>query len=153
MEFTLTVIVAIYLCGLLAMVIELFVPGAIIGTTGFLAVLGSIIYALATGHTRAGVIMILCTLAFIPIFFAMWKGVVGRWFILEGDQRGFRPSRTIDESLVGQEGVAMSPLRPSGIARINDRRYDVVTDGQMVEVGSRVKVVEVTGNRVVVKRL
>jgi len=150
-EFTL--IVGIYLCGLLAMIIELFIPGAVIGTIGFLAVLGSIIYAFATGHTVAGVVLVVCTMAFVPVFFVLWKSVVGKYFALKGDQRDFRPSRTVNETLVGSEGVSLSPLRPSGIARINDRRYDVVTQGQMVERGVRVKVIEVSGNRIVVKRI
>jgi membrane-bound serine protease (ClpP class) len=54
---------------------------------------------------------------------------------------------------VGAEGEAVSPLRPSGIAHLNGKRYDVVTQGEMIDRGSRVKVIEVSGNRIVVKRI
>lgn len=53
--------------------------------------------------------------------------------------------------LVGRAGVALSPLRPAGFARIDGRKIDVVTRGEMIEQGQPVRVVEVQGNRVVVK--
>jgi len=149
----LTIIVALFICGLVAMCVELFLPGAVIGMLGFLAVLSSIIYAFVTEHTTTGVVLIICSVAFLPLFFLLWKGVLGKYWALKEDERDFRPSTTIGEDLVGAEGLAMSPLRPSGIARLNERRYDVVTRGEMIEKGARIKVIEVSGNRVVVTRL
>lgn len=55
-----------------------------------------------------------------------------------------------DLELVGAEGPAETPLRPAGMARLRDRRVDVVTRGEHVERGARVRVVEVRGSRVVV---
>ncbi|MGH7162791.1 MAG: NfeD family protein [Planctomycetota bacterium] len=55
------------------------------------------------------------------------------------------------KELVGVEGEALSPLRPAGTARFGDRILEVVTDGTMVPRAARVKVVEVSGNRVVVR--
>lgn len=149
MEFT--IIIGVFLCGLLAMVVELFIPGAIIGLIGFCAVLGSIIYAFAIGYNVTGVVLVLCSLAFVPAFFALWKSVVGKYFALTTDQRDYRPSSTVDEDLLGVEGVALTTLRPSGIARLNERRYDVVTEGEMIQKGTPVKVVDVSGNRIVVR--
>ncbi len=153
MDWEFTIIIALYLCGLLAMVVELFIPGMIIGFTGFLAVLGSIIYALATGRSWTAVVLIGCALAFVPVFFALWKNVVGKYFAIGEDEREYSPSSTVSESLEGVEGVAITPLRPSGIARLNEQRYDVVTRGEMLEKGTRVEVIEVSGNRVVVKEV
>lgn len=56
-------------------------------------------------------------------------------------------------SLVGAQGVAQSDLRPAGIVRVEGRRVDCVTEGAMIDAGARVKVVEVEGNRVVVRRV
>ena len=55
--------------------------------------------------------------------------------------------------LVGKEGVAQSFLRPAGVALIDGRRVDVVTEGGMVHASARVRVVAVEGNRVVVRRV
>jgi membrane-bound serine protease (ClpP class) len=149
----LTLIIGIYVCGLVAMVVEMFIPGAVIGTIGFLAVLGSVIYALATGHQVTALVLIGCTLALLPVFFMLWKNVVGRLFAMKGEERDFSPSTTVNEELVGVEGVAVTHLRPTGIARLDERRYDVVSRGELIEKGTPIKVVEVSGNRVVVTSL
>jgi len=149
----LAVIIVIFVCGLLAMFIELFIPGAVMGLLGFLAVVGSIVYAVVGGYTRTAVVLIVCALAFVPLFFMMWKGVIGKFFAIEGGEEGFRASSTITEDLVGAEGEAVTPLHPSGIAHLNGKRYDVVTRGEMLDRGARVKVIEVSGNRVVVKQV
>ncbi|MCC6406198.1 MAG: hypothetical protein IT453_03455 [Planctomycetes bacterium] len=57
-----------------------------------------------------------------------------------------------DDGLIGKEGVAESMLRPAGVARLENRRVDVVTRGEMIQPGERVRVLEVEGNRVVVAR-
>lgn len=58
-----------------------------------------------------------------------------------------------DLELVGAEGPAETPLRPAGMARLRGRRVDVVTRGEHVERGARVRVLEVRGSRVVVAEL
>jgi len=55
--------------------------------------------------------------------------------------------------LLERDGVSLTNLRPCGTALIDDRRVDVVTEGQMVEKGTPVKVVAVEGLRVVVRPL
>ncbi len=52
----------------------------------------------------------------------------------------------------GAEGVAYTSLRPSGTALINETRVDVVTDGEFLEKGTPLHVVNVEGNRVVVAK-
>ncbi|MCH5377906.1 MAG: hypothetical protein JJ992_28450, partial [Planctomycetes bacterium] len=52
---------------------------------------------------------------------------------------------------VGEEGQAISPLRPSGKMQIGDAMVDVVTEGEFVEAGSRVQVIAKQGTRVVVR--
>jgi membrane-bound ClpP family serine protease len=56
-------------------------------------------------------------------------------------------------ALLGAIGVAATPLRPAGVARFSDEFVDVVTEGGYVPTGNRVQVIEVEGNRVVVKEV
>jgi membrane-bound serine protease (ClpP class) len=58
-----------------------------------------------------------------------------------------------DQTLLGAEGPVEAPLRPAGIARLVGRRVDVVTRGEAVAVGERVRVIELQGNRVVVTQV
>ena len=54
------------------------------------------------------------------------------------------------DDLVGQDGVALTDLRPAGTARIGAERVDVVTEGKYVAVGSAVRVIRSEGYRHVV---
>ena len=53
--------------------------------------------------------------------------------------------------LVGQHGVALTDLRPSGTARVAGERIDVVTEGEFVDIGSDVEVIRSDGYRLVVR--
>jgi len=53
--------------------------------------------------------------------------------------------------LIGRTGIAMSDLRPAGVARFGSDRVDVVSDGDYVSAGSRLDVLRVEGNRVIVR--
>ena len=53
--------------------------------------------------------------------------------------------------LMDQFGTALTTLRPTGMAQIAGHRVDVVTEGQMVEKGTPVRVIAVEGLRVVVR--
>ena len=53
--------------------------------------------------------------------------------------------------LVGTKGVTSTPLMPAGKARFGDAVIDVIADGDMIDPGKTVEVIEVRGNRVVVR--
>ena len=52
---------------------------------------------------------------------------------------------------VGDWGIAESTLRPAGKATFAEKFVDVVTDGSFIDQGQQVRVIEVSGNRVVVR--
>jgi len=145
-------IVVAYVAGVVLMLVEMILPGIVLGVVGFLVVGGSIVYAFATDHPIAGTVMTVVTIMLIPVFFLVWKNVLGRFFALKADEAGFAPSSRIPADLLGKEGTATSALRPSGIADIDERRHDVVTRGEMLAKGTRVKVIDISGNRIVVKK-
>ena len=53
--------------------------------------------------------------------------------------------------LIGQVGIALTDLRPSGVAEVNGERIDVVTEGAFVNAGSRITVERAEGYRHVVR--
>jgi membrane-bound serine protease (ClpP class) len=56
-------------------------------------------------------------------------------------------------NLIGTTGTVMTALRPSGtIVLENGERVDAVSDGNFIEDGQQVIIIEVHGNRVVVER-
>lgn len=63
-----------------------------------------------------------------------------------------RPDRLPRGALVGHEGVALTDLRPAGVARIDGHRIDVVTEGEWLSAGDPVVVLTDEGYRRVVQR-
>jgi membrane-bound ClpP family serine protease len=55
--------------------------------------------------------------------------------------------------LLGAIGVAATPLRPAGKAQFGDDFLDVLAEGSYVVPGTRVQVIEIEGNRIVVKEV
>jgi membrane-bound serine protease (ClpP class) len=65
---------------------------------------------------------------------------------------GYTTSSGGDRDLLGATGIAETNLRPSGKGRFGDRLVDVVTEGDLIERGKPITIVDVQGSRVVVKR-
>ncbi|MCR9208317.1 MAG: peptidase [bacterium] len=54
---------------------------------------------------------------------------------------------------IGDTGLAMSPLRPSGKVQFGDDAVDVVTEGDYIDPGTEVRVVNKQGARVTVRKV
>jgi len=54
--------------------------------------------------------------------------------------------------LLGKTGVAMTDLRPAGVATVNGERVDVVTEGEYIDSGAGVEIIRTEGYRHVVRR-
>lgn len=57
------------------------------------------------------------------------------------------------QQYLGAVGVAVTALRPAGKARFGDVQLDVIAEGQYLNAGTRVQIVEVDGTRIVVQAL
>lgn len=53
---------------------------------------------------------------------------------------------------IGDTGMALTYLRPSGKAEINNEMFDVITENQFLERDTPIKVIDIRGNRIVVDR-
>ncbi len=59
----------------------------------------------------------------------------------------------LNPQLVGLEGSALTELRPAGMALIDGKKVDVVSGGAFIGKDARIRVVELSGNRVVVRSI
>ncbi len=59
----------------------------------------------------------------------------------------------LNAQLVGHEGSTLTPLRPAGMALIDGNKVDVVSGGTFIDKNARIRVVELSGNRVVVRSI
>ena len=133
----------------------LVIPGfGLIGLLGIASTLGAGALAFTQLGTLWGVAALGGGLAVSGLMaWFLPRTTAGRQMVLSEDQRGMRAADRTLALLAGLEGEAVTPLRPSGSARLDGRVVDVITDGIYVEAGARVRVAKVEGSRVVVEPL
>jgi membrane-bound serine protease (ClpP class) len=76
---------------------------------------------------------------------------MGKKLTLDADGRQFKTAAS--PTLLQQEGEALSPLRPAGLALLGGQRVDVVAESSWIPAGARIRVIEVAGNRIVVRQV
>ncbi len=144
-------IITLYIIGLCAITLELFIPGAIVGICGAGCVIASIIFAYLYVSNLLGHILLGIGICFIPIFFITWYKLLTRTFAVKASEEGFSSASDKLDELLSAEGVAITTLRPSGTANINGNKVDVVSGGEMISKNTKIKVIDIKGNRIVVK--
>jgi membrane-bound serine protease (ClpP class) len=63
------------------------------------------------------------------------------------------PPEKTGELKVGDTGIAITKLRPAGQVRFDEAVVDVVTEGDFIEKDKKVKIIQIEGNRVVVRQI
>lgn len=107
----------------------------------------------------AGQILATTSALFLAFVIATWKVFPRtpffRWLVLASEQQvdaGYVVQTEEDARMaVGLQGTATTMLRPSGRGRFEAKTYDVVTRGEYIEPGRPIEIIEVKGNRYVVK--
>jgi membrane-bound serine protease (ClpP class) len=172
--------VTLFVFGLGCLAVEAFlIPGfGVFGITGILLVLASLVMASQTfgnlephadwdqlassfGTVFAALViigllgMVLSrVLPTLPFFESMVLSPPGSNTAETAEPR-LRPESPPDSGgiSVGQQGVALSILRPAGKAQMGDRVIDVVSDGPYIPAGSTIEVVSAGRSRIVVRQV
>ena len=143
--------------GLLLIGAEIFIPGGILGVMGILALVGAIVLGFFAfpGHGIwiALVIIVLTGLAIILWIKIFPNTTLGKHMTVSNDLSSSKASEEGIEELLNKTGVTTSKLRPAGFAEIDGERKDVVTSGEMISYGVKIKVIEIEANRIVVKEI
>lgn len=147
-----TVICLIYLLGVAILIVEVFAPGGFLGVIGITVIVGSITLAFWYHSDRPylGIALLVISLVILPSI-AIW---MLRRLTLSSAQNledGYTASSETLDGLLGKEGVTTTPLRPSGMANIDNKRIDVTSENVMLEQDTPIKVFKIEGNRVVVR--
>jgi len=161
--------ILLFAIGLILVFLEIFViPGfGIAGISGIIMIIVSLFLAL-TGTNLPYVDTSIISVAIIQLSSAL-AGALILIFILakflpktstfsrlilvdsEKNKKGFVSANKISK-IVGKKGVALTTLRPSGIAEIDGKRVDVVSEGTYIEKGEKVVVLSSEGFKVVVTK-
>lgn len=170
--------IIVFFLGIVAIAVEIFVlPGTVVfGLVGFLCLILSLVLSRQSFVLPSNAIeedLLVTNLFHLSMMFilvlvlgaAMWRvlpkvPVFNRMF-LKPPGTGDEPESNSVASglgigndnlvkLVGRTGTAATVLRPTGTIELEGERYDVVTEGEFVDMGAAVRVLYVQGNRVVV---
>ena len=152
--------ILLLIVGLGLVVLEVFFPSAgILGFLAFASLLGAIIMGFMHSG-MAGLGMLLVAVVGLPVVvvlaFKYWPHTaIGRRILLMAPETAeVMPSDQRKEqlrALIGQVGEAKSKMLPAGAIKIDGRTIDAVSEGVPIELGQRVRVVEVRGYRIVVR--
>lgn len=149
---------------LLLLVVEVFIPsGGVIGILSVVSALAGVVMfwrvSWVWGATSLMLVLVMAPVCFNFALRMMPYTPMGRHlFLTESAEDAARQAERMEEerqaeaALVGATGVATTDLRPAGVADIEGTRVDVLSVGGPIEIGERVRVVDVQGNQVRVRR-
>ncbi|MDF9784826.1 membrane-bound serine protease (ClpP class) [Bacillus pumilus] len=149
----------LFIAGILLMILELFLPGGIVGVIGLICVVVSLFLA-AGSFTEMAISILIATAVSIVAVILLTKVLGKRMkffkkFILTDStnkESGYVSNET-REDLVGQIAVTATALRPSGTIVFGDERIDVVSEGAFIDKDEQVKIVKAEGSRIVVRKV
>jgi membrane protein implicated in regulation of membrane protease activity len=146
------IVLLLFLAGMALLFCELFIPGGVLGTVGIICIGGSIVMAFREYPDIAPAVLavevlvlaigVVVGLKIFPHTPIAKRLTLAREF---DTKEGFTSASSELEKYLGKEGVAVTTLRPAGMALIEGKRVNVVTDGEYIEKDEPVKVSEVEG--------
>jgi len=154
--------IILLLAGLGLVVLEVLLPsGGMISILAAAAFAGSLVLAFresnGTGYVFLSVMLVCLPVSIGWAFRILPKTRIGKQMILTptaANPEDFgAPGVSVEDfgALKGKTGVAITPLRPAGIALIDGQRYSVTAKGTLIEKDSAIVVEQVEGNNIIVE--
>ena len=144
--------------GLVFVTIELFTPGfGVPGITGLVLLFAGVIVgsdSVLEGIVLTIVIVLLLCLLFTIAVRSASSGALAKSPLVLKESTAKQDGFTSGEDLgyfLGREGVVTSMLRPVGSADFDGVKLEVLSEGEIIEAGVKVKVVKVEGRKLVVR--
>ena len=155
------VLILLYAAGVLLLVMDIFIPShGLLAVTGVGFLVAAVVQTFNYAGREAGIVAILACLVFLPTFVCLavkyWRRTpIGRRIsppnpVLTVADAGV-PVEELTR-LVGQTGTAVTPLRPVGICEFSGKRVSCVAEFGMVERGTMVEAVRVSGSNLAVQQ-
>ena len=150
-----TVVISLVFIGLILLLVEiLFVPGTtIVGVLGFIVLGIGVSLSFKYFGKEIGWLTLGSTAAVSGItLYVSFKSNLWSRFALKSTNTAKVNEDPVGIS-VGEEGVALSALRPIGKAEIGKHIFEVKTLGAYVETGKRIRIIQINSNQIIVEPL
>jgi membrane-bound ClpP family serine protease len=149
-------IVILFLCGLVLLAFEVFVPGLVLGIFGGGCMAAGTVVAFARYGVSAGLATGFLAVVLVAATYALefWimpkRGTMKRLKINTGTSGAAPEPQAIPEEVIGKRCVAVTTLAPSGYVKLGDRNYEARSEGGLVPPGSPVTVVGINSFQLLV---
>ncbi|HRZ86547.1 MAG TPA: NfeD family protein [bacterium] len=149
-------IVLLFAAGVLLVCAEIFLPGVICGIIGTGCLISSVVMCYAQKGAQFGSYYLAAVVAItgIAIYIAAKlfpRTKMGKSLMLQSSEINYASAKDYTY-LLDKTGLAISYLRPAGIVEIDGERIDVVSEGDYIDRGTKIKVIAVEGHRIVVRK-
>jgi len=148
-----TLISIFVIIGMALIIVEiLFVPGTtFVGLLGFLMIAVGVWYCFDIYGKLAGISLASGSLVVMSLaFYIGYKKGLWKKFALNTENNVKLQQNALENLNIGQQGIAVSALRPTGTAEFDGKRVEVQSLGELIEVGTKVVIVEIKGNEIFV---
>ena len=149
--------IIIFAVGIVLLIIEMCTPGfGVAGILGLVCLVADIFITAKTftqGLLMTGVVAIIVVIVAVVSIVLVSKGKLPSSLMLkDAADKALGYTGGADKTqYLGKTGKTITELRPAGAAELEGERLDVVSRGEFIEQGTDVEVVEVSGNRIVVR--
>ncbi len=144
--------------GILAIIVEVFIPSlGLVGITGLYLIFNALGAVTKIENPYTYIILSIIIAMILGIFvikYFMSKKITKK-LVLDTKLLGTsvdEKKQEEDSKLLGLEGKVIKPLRPSGLALINGKTYDVMSNGEFIAVGEKIVVDKLDGNKIYCRR-
>jgi len=153
-----TLVVLLFALGIVLLVVEVIVPGGILGTIGALLIFGGCVAAFMRLGTGGGMIavavaVVVAVVAFYLEFRVLPRTTIGRRAFLKGEITGVSAAYGNEaRDLIGKSATALTMLSPSGYITIDGKRYEAFSQSGQVPAGTRLEVTGADNFRLIVSQ-
>lgn len=150
-----SIIITLILIGTLAILLELFLPGGIVGFIGVLCLIAACITAFNEYGLNTGLLVTAGVVTLTGIELYLWMKHFDRfpWIkpLILTETAGGSESKDKDSALLHKAGETLTDLGPSGKALINGEKHDVIAESGYIDKGTPVTVVDADGSKIIVR--
>ena len=148
-------IIVCFVLGIGLLIMEALMPG--FGIAGFSGIALEVVALVLTWQQHGT----MATLGRLPIaistsLHSLTKGKLSKSSIVnshtESTDAGYRSAEDM-QVFLGREGTATTALRPTGLGEFDGVRLNVVSEGDFIENGTKIRVTQIEGSRIVVKKV
>ncbi|NOY00067.1 MAG: hypothetical protein GXP30_10090 [Verrucomicrobia bacterium] len=150
-----SIIITLILIGTLAILLELFLPGGIVGFIGVLCLIAACIITFIEHGLNTGLLVTLGVVTMTSVILYFWMKNFDRfpWIkpLILTETVGGSSSLDKNNALMHKSGETLTDLGPSGKALINGEKHDVIAESGYIDKGTPVTVVKADGSKIIVR--